>query len=291
MRLFLKTTLFISIAFLASQYITASNAASGYKVETDAVFYNDSQIKAADPATFSILNEHLAKDKNSVYCDSNIIYGAEPKTFKILYNSYYAKDRKNVYYLQCGRGICLADNLESADPATFEVFKEDIRYAMDKDNFYFDGTIFNNAGIAIKHNGLYNTLKGRIILAVENGGEAYYISPKEKIMFYLSRSVIAFQVMREQGLGITDANLEKIPAGGKCPPYLSSCDNPETHDSNFTKNQLGIIFIQVEASGEAWYINPSDAKRYYLGRPSDAFDIMRTFSAGISNNDFEKLKK
>ncbi len=53
----------------------------------------------------------------------------------------------------------------------------------------------------------------------------------------------------------------------------------------------GRILIQVEGKGEAWYVNPSDLHRYYLGRPADAFAVMRTFGLGVSNADFEKYIK
>jgi hypothetical protein len=51
-------------------------------------------------------------------------------------------------------------------------------------------------------------------------------------------------------------------------------------------NQLkGRILLQVERNGEAWYVNPTDEKRYFLGRPADAFAIMRQLGIGITNAD------
>ena len=37
----------------------------------------------------------------------------------------------------------------------------------------------------------------------------------------------------------------------------------------------GKILLQVESHGEAWYVNTGDGKRYFLGRPADAFRVMR----------------
>lgn len=54
--------------------------------------------------------------------------------------------------------------------------------------------------------------------------------------------------------------------------------------------KLGLIFLQVEENGEAWYVNPDDEKRYYLGKPSDAFDIMNKFALG-STHSFLSMKK
>ena len=130
---------------------------------------------------------------------------------------------------------------------------------------------------------LYERLKGRIILQVESIGEAYYIHPQKRELYFLGRPADAFAVMREQGIGITNKDLAKIPVGS----------GPKTPtgapDSSFTAKHSGKIFLQIEAAGEAWYVYPPDKKRYYLGRPQDAFDIMRVLGLGISNKDFTRL--
>ena len=53
----------------------------------------------------------------------------------------------------------------------------------------------------------------------------------------------------------------------------------------------GRILLQVESKGEAWYVNPKDYKRYYLGRPDDAYKLMRSLSTGISEKEFANWKK
>lgn len=49
----------------------------------------------------------------------------------------------------------------------------------------------------------------------------------------------------------------------------------------------GRILLQVQARGEAWYVNPNDSKRYYLGTPDDAVKVMRRLGLGVSNRDFD----
>jgi hypothetical protein len=54
-------------------------------------------------------------------------------------------------------------------------------------------------------------------------------------------------------------------------------------ESNLSQRLSGRIILQVEAHGEAWYINPTDKARYYLGRPADAFAIMKKLALGVKH--------
>lgn len=62
-----------------------------------------------------------------------------------------------------------------------------------------------------------------------------------------------------------------------------------TQAASLAENLKGRILLQVEQHGEAWYINPVDNKRYYLGRPDDAFQIMRNFGLGITDNNLNQI--
>lgn len=126
---------------------------------------------------------------------------------------------------------------------------------------------------------LQEKLSGRILLQVEEKGKAWYINPVDESRAYLGRPADAFRVMRELGLGITTSDLEKIAVS----------ENGEATNIVFTKRLAGKILLQVEANGEAWYINPVNLKRYFLGRPSDAFGVMRGLGLGVSNNDINTI--
>lgn len=183
--------------------------------------------------------------------------------------------------------------------------------------------------INIDNKKLYPNLKGKIVLEVEKNGEAWYISPGKMEMFYLGRPQDAFNIMRQQGVGITNDDLTKIPVGftsvigpdsdkdqladsledalgtDKNKPdsdndaygdkqEISGNYNPNGAgktkiDLKFSNAQKGKILLQVENNGEAWYVNPADGKRYFLGRPSDAYAVMRELGLGISNTNFNSL--
>jgi hypothetical protein len=111
---------------------------------------------------------------------------------------------------------------------------------------------------------------GKILLRVESGGEAWYLSQATKKAHFLGRPEDAFYVMRELGLGISEASFKSF--NGFAPSNLA-----------------GKILMRVGAHGEAYYVNPSDKKLYYLGRPADAFSVMRKLGLGISNKNFDNL--
>ena len=64
---------------------------------------------------------------------------------------------------------------------------------------------------------------------------------------------------------------------------------PTTLNLTLAKRLAGRILLQVQSKGEAWYVNPVTLKRHYLGRPADAFKIMREQGLGITNKDLTSI--
>ncbi len=60
---------------------------------------------------------------------------------------------------------------------------------------------------------LTNRLRGKILLQVESHGEAWYVRPDNGKRIYMKDGSIAYGMMRNLGLGITNADLKKIPIG------------------------------------------------------------------------------
>ena len=125
---------------------------------------------------------------------------------------------------------------------------------------------------------LAQRLSGRIVLDVQSHGEAWYIHPKNLRSITWS-SDDAYALMRLLSLGITNENLAKIPVtgnGGSIPPDM-------------VKNVSGYILLQVEAHGEAWYVDPLSLKRQYMANGADAFNIMRSLGLGITRADLDQI--
>lgn len=135
--------------------------------------------------------------------------------------------------------------------------------------FLFLGTtsVFNSAEAAT----LGEKLKGRILLQVESHGEAWYIDTVSGERYYMGRPSDAFNLMRKLGLGISNSDFARM--------------------QNYAPLKLaGKILLKVQDKGQAYYVNPTDLKLYYLGRPNDAFEIMRKLGLGITNSNLNIIK-
>ena len=115
-------------------------------------------------------------------------------------------------------------------------------------------------------------LNGRLLLQVEDRGKAWYVDPATGSRAYLGSQENALKVVRSFGLGISNLNIAKIDTS-----------------ASLAKRLAGKILLQVESRGEAWYVNPLDLKKYYLGKPADMFEVMKKLSLGISNNDLARI--
>ncbi|MEK7159722.1 MAG: hypothetical protein AAB766_04460 [Patescibacteria group bacterium] len=116
---------------------------------------------------------------------------------------------------------------------------------------------------------LAETLKGKILLQVEKNGEAWYVYPVNLKKYYLGKPADALKIMKELGLGATHAYITKYTI--------------------FPKSVWGKILLDVEDLGKAYYIYPVNGKGYYLGKPADAFKVMRELGLGISNFNLEVI--
>jgi hypothetical protein len=60
---------------------------------------------------------------------------------------------------------------------------------------------------------LTNRLSGRIVLQVENHGEAWYINQVDGYRYYLANGDAAYQIMKNLSLGISNINIRQITVG------------------------------------------------------------------------------
>lgn len=142
------------------------------------------------------------------------------------------------------------------------------------DNTNNDITSFVNdekSKISKIDNNLTNKLRGKILLQVENNGQAWYVNPKDGLRYYMADGNEAYNIMKNLGIGIANTNLDKIKT-----------------NSALAKKYSGKIFLQVQSHGEAYYID-FNGVAHYLKDGNAAYNIMRNLGLGITNDNLKKI--
>lgn len=123
---------------------------------------------------------------------------------------------------------------------------------------------------------LAKRLTGRLLLRVEKGGEIWYVDTKEYKRYQVTFANALF-VFQKLSLGITDANLAKIPISG------------ENKTGNVAlRNRLkGKLLLQVQKGGAIWYV---DTKGYrHSVTWANLMDLFRKLALGITNANLDKI--
>lgn len=119
---------------------------------------------------------------------------------------------------------------------------------------------------------LTERLVGRILLQVEDLGKAWYLNPADGIRYYMADGSAAYDIMRYLGVGISNADLEKLQ-----------------NNRYFSKQHMGKIFLQVEDLGQAYYVD-FEGVPHYMKDGDAAYELMRFYSLGITNADLNKIQ-
>jgi hypothetical protein len=186
-------------------------------------------------------------------------------------------------------------------------------------------TMDNNTPVDIK---LSQRLAGKILLQVENNGEAWYVDKDSLERFYLKDGASAYQALRLFGLGISNDNLNKIPVAVDERLIIQDSDsdglddnlelaistdpfNPDSDGDGFLDgvevsngyNPLGagkLLFDQgltqrmegkilLQVESRGEAWYVHEGKRYYLANGESAYQAMRFLSTGITNENLNKI--
>ncbi|MBU2509048.1 thrombospondin type 3 repeat-containing protein [Patescibacteria group bacterium] len=71
--------------------------------------------------------------------------------------------------------------------------------------------------------------------------------------------------------------------------FAAFCITPSAFAATLAQRLNGYILLQVEANGEAWYVDPVTLTRSYLKNGDVAYSALREFGLGIKNADLDKI--
>lgn len=127
--------------------------------------------------------------------------------------------------------------------------------------------------------GIIDTLKAGEVVKVTHRTDGWYKieSPRGKIgwsgeLFFKS----------------TTKPLTGTTSGTTVSTETQSVTNP-TYSSSTLAHTKGYILLQVQEHGEAWYVDPTIFKRYYMKDGPTAYEMMRTFGLGITDSDLSQI--
>lgn len=113
-------------------------------------------------------------------------------------------------------------------------------------------------------------LSGKILLDVDNNGEAWYVYPGDFHRYYLGTPADAYYIMSNLSLGISNDDFFKI-----------AINTPDKFK--------GLILLKPEDAGKVYYVNPVDKSLVYMADGRDAFKLMRSSSLGITSSDLKTI--
>ncbi len=113
-------------------------------------------------------------------------------------------------------------------------------------------------------------LQGKLLLQVEKGGAIWYVAMTEYKRYQVTFAN-ALPLFEKLSLGITDANLAKIPITG----------SSQTGDWNLRNRLKGRLLLAVEKGGMIWYVD-SNGYRHNVTW-SNLMDLFESLSLGITD--------
>jgi phage pi2 protein 07 len=124
---------------------------------------------------------------------------------------------------------------------------------------------------------LSKKLNGKLLLQVEQGGAIWYVDTKEYKRYSVTWAN-ALPLFRKLSLGITDANLAKIPIA----------ESRGVGDWTLRNQLKGKLLLQVEQGGSIWYVDQNGYR--YSVTWGNLMDLFKKLALGITDANLAKIQ-
>lgn len=115
---------------------------------------------------------------------------------------------------------------------------------------------------------------GRFLILADQRGQAWYVQPQRLQRYSLGGAVECFALVREQALGISNANLTKLDG---------------RRDARLKRRLSGRFLLAVEQQGQLWYVNPADGRRYGIPDGAACLALVKRFGRGITTRGLRQI--
>jgi len=122
-------------------------------------------------------------------------------------------------------------------------------------------------------NELAQKLAGKILIQVENDGEAWYVYPVDLKRYYLGRPKNVLELKSLLGIALDSEELIN---------YLY-------FDKIFPSNLAGKMVYDTANPGSAYYVDPETRLGHELKEPNSAWRILKEKGLGVSNENIRKI--
>ncbi len=125
---------------------------------------------------------------------------------------------------------------------------------------------------------LSKRVKGRLLLQVEQGGAIWYVDTKE-FKRYSVTWANALPLFKKLSLGITDADLAKIPIA----------NSGQTGNISMRNRLKGKLLLQVQQGGAIWYVDQNGYRHSVTW--NNLMDLFKKLALGITNENLYKISE
>ena len=124
----------------------------------------------------------------------------------------------------------------------------------------------------VAQEGLAHRLSGYMLLSADQNGQLWYVLPESDQRVYLGTAEMAWDVIRDNMLGINDADLAALRESSEVPERLS-----------------GKFLLATESGGAVYFVRPADNRLYHIGTGEIAFQNLARLSVGISWDNLKQI--
>ena len=144
-----------------------------------------------------------------------------------------------------------------------------------------------------EQDGLFDTTLHKAIIQYQNDNWEFILKPwgilRGSGTGFLYQSTRArMNVAAGCDVCVTLDNGQKVGCDKKTVTPISTTTSV-TQPKSFLERVSGRILLQVQGLGEAWYVDPLSHKRFYLKDGQRAYQALRTFGLGITNEDLQGI--